>query len=535
MSGNNGRARTEQQPEIADSGDDDFEDFGGFEAAEPVPHMATSQAQPSDSPWAIFNAGSAHGRPDLLCAQNRFPTYLDPSDISGASAEGVDYQHINSIGNIVDQQPLDLFGENQLDQARIAENVLDGTLLAGAGPAFHQSLVNGRLPDIGLGINENRLFSQEEQQQQQPAIQPNEALLPPLLQDEGAAVGDLWPADEPRRLDTEHVPEPQENQVVEDAAALPEADASVAISRVTDKAFQELAAIEERNSSLEAELSRCQEQLAEQRQRLQEVHATQESQLDSLRTAGHDTLALVVEQYKEQSRAVVLEQQEVAQLNLLQTLREQMKIFQETLQSQKELYERQREEDKQELQHTLEKSLDEARQTQQEKFDKFLLEEQEKQKKAINKAVEEERINSQEQIRLAVIAEQEKTKAAIEEIKAEYSLKLEEEKKSHELALQAAREEQQKIAHEEIVRLVNEERERGRAGIREALELSRVETQAYINEQRQADSRVRRRHLASLDLFLESSRQQIELLLQCEKTELPISDKDKKKENTDET
>lgn len=36
-----------------------------------------------------------------------------------------------------------------------------------------------------------------------------------------------------------------------------------------------------------------------------------------------------------------------------------------------------------------------------------------------------------------------------------------------------------------MVRLVNEERERGRAGIREALELSRVETQAYINEQRQ--------------------------------------------------
>lgn len=59
-----------------------------------------------------------------------------------------------------------------------------------------------------------------------------------------------------------------------------------------------MAAIEERSNSLEAELSRCQEQLAEQRQRLQEVHATQESQLDSLRTAGHDTLALVVEQYK---------------------------------------------------------------------------------------------------------------------------------------------------------------------------------------------------------------------------------------------
>lgn len=118
--------------------------------------------------------------------------------------------------------------------------MLDGTLLAGAGPAFHQSLVNGRLPDIGLGINENRLFSQEEQQQQQHAIQPNEAVLPPLLQDEGAAVGDIWPADEPRRLDTENILEPQENQVVEDANILPEVEASVAINRVTDKAFQEV-------------------------------------------------------------------------------------------------------------------------------------------------------------------------------------------------------------------------------------------------------------------------------------------------------
>ena len=53
-----------------------------------------------------------------------------------------------------------LFTKNQ---ARIAENVLDGTLNAGGGgPGFPNghNPISGRLPDIGLGTNENRMFHQ---------------------------------------------------------------------------------------------------------------------------------------------------------------------------------------------------------------------------------------------------------------------------------------------------------------------------------------------------------------------------------------
>lgn len=46
-----------------------------------------------------------------------------------------------------------------------------------------------------------------------------------------------------------------------------------------------------------------------------------------------------------------------------------------------------------------------------------------------------------------------------------------------------------------------------------ALQDAHADRQAYLQQQRQNDAAVRRRQLASLDLFLESARRQIDLLL----------------------
>ena len=46
----------------------------------------------------------------------------------------------------------------QVDQARIAEGVLDGALNVAANANFRGQAIPGHLPDIGLGINENCLF-----------------------------------------------------------------------------------------------------------------------------------------------------------------------------------------------------------------------------------------------------------------------------------------------------------------------------------------------------------------------------------------
>ncbi|BFZ15796.1 hypothetical protein BsWGS_18835 [Bradybaena similaris] len=525
-------ARGRGNPENAED-EDEFSDFGGFEAAEPVGDIAALHAQAAASPWALFNAGNVPGRPDLLCAQNRFPTYLDPSDISGASTGAANVNLSYPAGNGPVQPQADLFDvqfpENQglLDQARIAENVLDGTLNAATGAGFipGHSVANGRLPDIGLGINENRLFNQAEVLNLPAALtadNPSQLELPLEVVPQ-VNWANAEPQGVPSREENNVVEQPRDVENVAEGHALEDQPAEAALSaasRVTEAALQErLNLATERNHALEEELERVKDDLMAQRTRLQDIHTRHTEELEEVRKAGHDALTVVVEQYKEQSRAVVLEQKEVAQRHLLDTLEAQMKAFRDMLQLQQELHEQQREDDRRELGRRIDRAVEETRQQQQEQFDLFLARERTAQAEALEKSLEAERIASQGRFQKALVEEQDKTAAKFKELEGAYSQKLEEERQNHELALKAAREEETRLAQEQITLLVNEERERGRVAVRSALDSSMVDVRTYIEEQRQADSRVRRRHLASLDVFLESSRQQISLLLESEKPE----------------
>ena len=56
-----------------------------------------------------LTAGNAPGRPDLLCAQNQFPNYLDPSGIAGpGEGAGPDMNLNNGTGNPPDLPHADL-------------------------------------------------------------------------------------------------------------------------------------------------------------------------------------------------------------------------------------------------------------------------------------------------------------------------------------------------------------------------------------------------------------------------------------------
>ncbi|GFO26844.1 coiled-coil domain-containing protein 91-like [Plakobranchus ocellatus] len=528
----------------AEDGDDDFADFGGFEAAEPVADMPATQAQAAASPWAMFNAGNASGQPDLLCAQNRFPNYLDPSGITGPGDGAGLNSNLNNhaTGNPPDLPQADLLS-GQLLGARIAENALDGALAAGGGgQGFHasHSHINGRLPDLGLGNNENRLFGQgngpetaecsiDDQGPVNPApfelLDSANGVSHPVragimdphatLQDGAVAeihaggerlVGDAMGGTAGASFEANQCPN------------LPEAEVHVARQdSERDNALQQrLAALTDENLRLENELSRYRDELATQRSRLQEVEARHQAQLEEVRSAGHDALAVVVEQYKEQSKTVVLEQQEETHRHIAEIVREQMQAFQDLLQTQRELQEQKKQEDEVELKQQIAQALEQSQREQEEKFQRFLSEEQEKQRKATEKALNEERLACQERMQESIAAEVERGRARLEEAKAEASDRLEEEKRRHETALSTVREEEKRLAQEQMAQLAREERERSRQMSREAVEASRLESQGYLQEQRQADSRVRQRHLASLDLFLESSRQQIALLMASE-------------------
>lgn len=538
----------------AEDREDDFEDFGGFEAADPVPDQPTAQAQAAASPWAVFNSGNAPGQPDLLCAQNCFPNYLDPLDIPGPVAgAGPDVNLNNTARNPPDLQPTaDLIcGQLLSNQVLSADNVLDGTLNAAArtlGIHSGPNPISGCLPDIGLGNNENRMYHQQNGQQSlEPrandqnlldqaatphlelpknsiaASQPVErCVVDPhmVLQDRDEAeiyAGREQPAVavvEAGANATGEIAEMNDQGAPKEAAA---EDLSLDGGARNSALQQRIADLIEANRRLEEELDQCREELAAQRSRLQEVQARHEAQLEEVRAASNDALAVVVEQYKEQTKIVVLEQQEEARRHITETARQQMRAFQEMLLTHKDSQEQAKQEQKVELDRQIAQALEQSRQEQEDKFQAFLVEEQEKQRKATERALEGERAASQEKVQEAIADEIERGRARLEEARTEACERLNEDKRSQEAALAILREEEKQQAQEQIINLVREERERGRQIMRQAVEASRQESLAYLQEQRHADSLVRQRHLSSLDVFLESSRRQIALLMETER------------------
>ena len=61
---------------------------------------------------------------------------------------------------------------------------------------------------------------------------------------------------------------------------------------------QELEEIVSRNRELAGRLEECREQLAEQKQRFEALQSKHAEELEEMRQAGHQSLALIVEEYK---------------------------------------------------------------------------------------------------------------------------------------------------------------------------------------------------------------------------------------------
>ncbi|KAK7468136.1 hypothetical protein BaRGS_00036651 [Batillaria attramentaria] len=519
MSGRQNNGHQEQ-----DQDDDDFGEFGGFEAADPMESMGAAGGQATASPWAARASASAAGRgqPDLLCPQNTFPTYLDPSGIAGSPLVAREGGDSSNCGAGLENNPAHFqanfnnAGDNQrhgagderpypADTAPMAD-VLAGTFAA-----------NGRLPDIaGLGASQNPVFAE-------PPVPGNisQNARPPYDEELPAVLDGAEPV-----VNAVNNQLPGEVQGLGEVRALGEGGGEEAVpvppvEAVVDEAQQnrlqrEIASLQSNNLTLTQELERCQADLAAQRSRLQEVQQQHLEQLEAVRQSGHDALAVVVEQYKEMSRTAVLEQQEASQRHLVDVTSEQLASFQRTLQLQKEENEKEKEESNRRMQEELKSALEALRVEQQEKFDAYLAEERVKHEAAVKQAIEEENERSRQQVQEAIAVEQSKASKELEKAKDEFSKQLEEQRQTYEDMLQEARREEREQAQERLTACLEEERQRGREVTERVLQEARAERDAYIQQQRQSDSALRRRQLASLDLFLESSRRQIDLLLNSE-------------------
>ncbi|XP_041366285.1 coiled-coil domain-containing protein 91-like [Gigantopelta aegis] len=495
--------------------DSDFGDFGGFEGAEPGPPSVNQQEQAS-AQWAVYTAGQGSLRPDLLCAQNAFPPCLDPSDIAGGATGG-------------DQEPTPFeanfaLGENLRENGfldhpgGIAENASNGAcnmplrLASPRSPGLNAGgqvpVSSAPLPDLGIGTV--GLGSIAEPHWPGSDVVPNESLSvqsgPPALAsaaEEGrrqivndAGVGESQPGE----AEVE-----QEGQHVLEAGA----EENLAVKK-------DLENLESENARLREELAQTQGALEPQKSRLEELQTKHTRDLDEIRKAGHDALTVVVEEYKELSRTAVLEQQQASLLHLQERLQNQYDVFQQTLQSQAEELKKLHQDAMAQSEKNMQEALDRARVEQQDRFDAFLEEEKEKQNTALQLAVEAERERSKELLEAAILNEQSKATKMLEEEKEKASESLKSMKEDCVKEMEQAVEEERTKSKELLEESLKDAKEQTREAVKETQEAAQREMKSYVQEQRQADSVLRQRHLSTLDLFLDSARRQISLLLETE-------------------
>ncbi|XP_025086574.1 coiled-coil domain-containing protein 91-like isoform X1 [Pomacea canaliculata] len=522
--------------DLANLEDDDFDDFGVFEGADPVEGVAASEDQAAVSSWAAFASASARLQPDLLCAQNTFPRYLDPSGIPGVQ-QAVDGVHSGGSDRLQGSLPLHdghLSNDTQEHQRSEVEerlfgggsipiaDVLDGTFTSpsshGRAGATGNFPASSMLPDIGLGTIQNCAFSEPSavNSSQNARTSPNPD--PPAAEREEISMGQeslLQPQAEESGLDREEV----------NTAPVPGNESENVVATVDESQQSslqsELASLQSRNLSLVEELERCQVELENQRLRLQELQRHHAEQLEAVRQSGHDALVVIVEQYKELSKTAVLEQQEISQQHLLKVVQQQEDVMQQVLEHQKQENEKARSEGIRHMKEELQTALDHLHLQHKEQFDVFLTEETRKQEEAIKLALEEERARYQRQIEDIVTAEQAKAKQHLQQAKDDMVRQLEDMQQKHNQVLKEVRLEEREQAQIRLVACLEQERDQSKELMSRVLQEARHEQELYLEQQRQSDAAVRRRYLTSLDLLLESARLQISHMLTSEPHSVP--------------
>ncbi|KAK3587410.1 hypothetical protein CHS0354_028791 [Potamilus streckersoni] len=536
------------------------DDFGGFEAAEPfapiVAH-AVDVEEASPNPWAIFPP-TVPVQPDLLCSQNYFPRHLDTPntvDITSSAAASLGASGYNSDNQETQEDEFDLerdlHNSSELEQdANLANDILDGSfrsaLSSQSGASFVPHVQDGSIPivagldlDPGIGAGQQRAdnsmqqnFAQENLFFDGPSANENfnaaaeeastASNCSSSQQYDGSKQGamDIRGHDLSHELGQRSSEMGQRSNETEDSSACVIGSDSNNERTLLQNAVEEKLSVQKELENLLAENRHLSEHLKEvqtmkeqAQTKLEEIQVAHKKQLGELRQAGHEALAVVVEEYKELMKVTVLQQQEMCEERLRERLREETQRFQEVLEEQKEKFQMLLRENQVSQEEKIQESISEQCEKEKEGFEKFLTNERQKSEDKLENAIQEEKASLAKQIEQIVKEERIKAEEELEKAKVEFNKQLQEEReKSREQVKEALREER-KQSQALLNAMLEEERKSSREQIKQAVEATREEMKTYFEELRKADKNLHRRQLASLDIFLESARHQLNMLM----------------------
>lgn len=286
---------------------------------------------------------------------------------------------------------------------------------------------------------------------------------------------------------------------------------------------KDLESLLQRNKSLVEESENLTEALAKQREKYEQLQDQHKKEIEEIRKAGHDALAVIVEEYKELSRKAVLEQQEKNKIQMESILEDQRKKFQEFLQEQQDSFERRIQEESNNSTEKANSLLEEEKKRHKEQIEYHLEEERLKSKEALKKAVEESRQEGLEAVEIARKEERHKYEEFVTEYKESMKSLTDQEGKRLQTFVEATIKEQKESNKAALEDALAEERQRAKEFAEEIKDETKKEMLQYIRAKQEADRAARQKHLHGLDLFLESARAQLKALMD-DQTELDPSE-----------
>ncbi|KAG7454442.1 hypothetical protein MATL_G00259670 [Megalops atlanticus] len=268
--------------------------------------------------------------------------------------------------------------------------------------------------------------------------------------------------------------------------------------------------------------ARIEEQFQTEKQADAELHRSRYAELqekhnrglEDMRKAGHESLTIIVEEFKALTKSAVLQQQEVGEKRLEAAMEKQRQKCEELLEAQHQRLLDLLDAEREALEEKLRETLSQQAQHQKEVLEKCLQEEKQKAQDAVEAAVQAQEGRMKEAVLEAVQEERRRAERQLAEQRAEWEAERLRDRDLLAQAIQDALSDQRKISKEAVKEAVAEERKAGERRLQEATLKVREELMDFMKEQNRLDQVTRKKNLASLELFLSCAQRQLSALLQ---------------------
>ncbi|XP_060080247.1 coiled-coil domain-containing protein 91-like [Ylistrum balloti] len=526
--------------------DDDFDDFGGFEAAEPVPHAPVPTAGQGQlatpSPWGLITTAYSNvgAKPDLLCRENKFPEVLDPTVTSGPGVSNQDQngatgQHVEEAsGSSASSQAFEVqfptgasdSVDINLDEVTLANNILDGQFLSSLpvsssqsshpslasavgkqssidsqkgsnldsvlGESLHQSSVHGQNQTNTAGIERQGMTQNLSQTNQSNSgrsrasnsFSSDRRLSSGTESDRKASLSSdhsftlgTWESDVFNSVQTSvtktTVPKPSSGMT----------PASLSSSLLPGVALPK--------SNRQEEISLPNQAVIKE--------------MTQIRSESQAAVKTVVQEYKDLMQTTLRSEREIIEGQVRVLIQEQEDKFKSMLSEQRSHFEEKLAEERIKMAESKMTALKEKAEEIQKEFEDFLKMEREKNQNNLQSALEEERRENSKKVMEALDQEREKNREQHLEQKELFRKELQAEQQKHQEIIQKSLAEQREKFQVMLKESLEEERKKGEEALR--IKVAQIESKKML------DSKVHKRHMASLDVFLEGARQQLSLLM----------------------